>query len=72
MHVAPRFEPEQAAFTMSSVLARETLRSREKHMRKTMTRMGLGLALVVGAAGAAAAQSTRPDNRARYGACTEA
>ena len=33
-------------------------------MRKTMTRMGLGLALVVGAAGAAAAQSTRPDNRA--------
>ncbi|HUQ83471.1 MAG TPA: Spy/CpxP family protein refolding chaperone [Gemmatimonadaceae bacterium] len=28
-----------------------------------MTRMGLGLALVVGAAGAAAAQSTRPDNR---------
>ena len=32
-------------------------------MRKTMTRMGLGLALVVGAAGAAAAQSTRPDNR---------
>ena len=35
----------------------------EKHMRKTMTRMGLGLALVVGAAGAAAAQSTRPGNR---------
>ena len=32
-------------------------------MRKTMTRMGLGLALVVGAAGAAAAQSTRPDAR---------
>ena len=32
-------------------------------MRKTMTRMGLGLALVVGAAGAAAAQSTRPDTR---------
>lgn len=32
-------------------------------MRKTMTRMGLGLALVVGAAGAAAAQSNRPDNR---------
>ena len=32
-------------------------------MRKTMTRMGLGLALVVGAAGAAAAQSTRPDVR---------
>ena len=32
-------------------------------MRKTMTRMGLGLALVVGAAGAAAAQSTRPGNR---------
>ena len=32
-------------------------------MRKTMTRMGLGLALVVGAAGAAAAQSTRPANR---------
>jgi Spy/CpxP family protein refolding chaperone len=32
-------------------------------MRKTMTRMGLGLALIVGAAGAAAAQSTRPDNR---------
>ena len=31
-------------------------------MRKTMTRMGLGLALVVGAAGAAAAQSTRPGN----------
>src|SRR5688572_22214035 len=35
----------------------------EKHMRKTMTRMGLGLALVVGAAGAVAAQSTRPGNR---------
>ena len=35
----------------------------EKHMRKTMTGMGLGLALVVGAAGAAAAQSTRPGNR---------
>src|SRR5215207_5453291 len=32
-------------------------------MRKTMTRMGLGLALVIGAAGAAAAQSTRPDAR---------
>ena len=32
-------------------------------MRKTMTRMGLGLALIVGAAGAAAAQSTRPGNR---------
>ena len=32
-------------------------------MRKTMTRMGLGLALVVGGAGAAAAQSTRPGNR---------
>ena len=32
-------------------------------MRKTMTRMGLGLALIVGAAGAAAAQSTRPDAR---------
>lgn len=32
-------------------------------MRKTMTRMGLGLALIVGAAGAAAAQSTRPDTR---------
>ena len=32
-------------------------------MRKTMTRMGLGLVLVVGAAGAAAAQSTRPDTR---------
>lgn len=30
-------------------------------MRKTMTRMGLGLALVVGAAGVAAAQNTRPD-----------
>src|SRR5262245_35616881 len=32
-------------------------------MRKTLTRMGLGLALVIGAAGAAAAQSTRPDAR---------
>lgn len=32
-------------------------------MRKTMTSMGLGLALIVGAAGAAAAQSTRPDTR---------
>ena len=32
-------------------------------MRKTMTRMGLGLALIVGAAGAAAAQGTRPDAR---------
>ena len=32
-------------------------------MRKTMTRMGLGLALVIGAASAAAAQSTRPDVR---------
>lgn len=32
-------------------------------MRKTLTRMGLGLALIVGAAGAAAAQSTRPDAR---------
>lgn len=30
-------------------------------MRKIMTRMGLGLALVVGATGAVAAQSTRPD-----------
>lgn len=29
----------------------------------TISRMGLGLALVVGAAGAAAAQSTRPDTR---------
>ena len=28
-----------------------------------MTRMGLGLALVVGAASAAAAQSTQPDTR---------
>jgi len=37
-------------------------------MRKTLTRMGLGLALVVGAAGAAAAQSTpnaRPDSTQR-------
>lgn len=37
-------------------------------MRKTLTRMGLGLALVVGAAGAAAAQSTpnaRPDTTHR-------
>ena len=37
-------------------------------MRKTLTRMGLGLALVVGAAGAAAAQSTpnaRPDTTQR-------
>ena len=33
------------------------------HMGKTMTRMGLGLALIVGAAGAAAAQGTRPDAR---------
>ena len=32
-------------------------------MRNTMTRIGLGLALVIGAAGAAAAQSTRPDAR---------
>ena len=32
-------------------------------MRKTLTRMGLGLALVVGAAGVAAAQSARPDTR---------
>ena len=32
-------------------------------MRKTMTKMGLGLALIVGAAGAAAAQGTRPDAR---------
>ena len=37
-------------------------------MRKTLTRMGFGLALVVGAAGAAAAQSTpnaRPDTTQR-------
>jgi periplasmic protein CpxP/Spy len=37
-------------------------------MRKTLTRMGLGLALVVGAAGVAAAQSTpnaRPDTTQR-------
>lgn len=34
-------------------------------MRKTMTRMGLGLALVVGAAGAAAAQNARPDTSNR-------
>ena len=32
-------------------------------MRNTMTSIGLGLALVIGAAGAAAAQSTRPDAR---------
>ena len=32
-------------------------------MRRTMSRMGLGLALIVGAAGAAAAQGTRPDAR---------
>jgi len=32
-------------------------------MRKTLTRMGLGLALVVGAAGAAAAQSAQPNAR---------
>jgi Spy/CpxP family protein refolding chaperone len=32
-------------------------------MRKTMTKMGLGLALLVGAATAAAAQSSRPDVR---------
>jgi Spy/CpxP family protein refolding chaperone len=32
-------------------------------MRNTMTRIGLGLALVIGTAGAAAAQSTRPDVR---------
>ena len=32
-------------------------------MRKTMTRMSLGLALIVGAATAAAAQSSRPDVR---------
>ena len=36
---------------------------RNKHMRNTMTRMGLGLALIVGAAGVAAAQGTRPDAR---------
>jgi Spy/CpxP family protein refolding chaperone len=32
-------------------------------MRTTFSRIGLGLALVVGAAGAAAAQSSRPDSR---------
>ena len=32
-------------------------------MRKTMTTMGLGFALILGAAGAAAAQSTRADAR---------
>lgn len=32
-------------------------------MRKTLTRMGLGLALVVGAAGVAAAQSAQPNAR---------
>ena len=32
-------------------------------MRKTMTKMGLGLALIVGAATVAAAQSSRPDVR---------
>lgn len=32
-------------------------------MRKTLTRMGLGLALVVGAAGVAAAQSAQPNTR---------
>ena len=32
-------------------------------MRKTLTRMGFGLALVVGAAGAAAAQSAQPNAR---------
>src|SRR5687767_1189715 len=62
--VAAHFDPDRAALTMSSVPAPgDNSFEWEKHMRKTMTRMGLGLALVVGAAGAVAAQSTRPGNR---------
>jgi Spy/CpxP family protein refolding chaperone len=56
-------DPESASLMSSYCRARATTLSWEKHMRKTMTRMGLGLALIVGSATVAAAQNTRPDVR---------
>jgi periplasmic protein CpxP/Spy len=60
-YVAPRFDPTNRA--QHGPDGADNSQLRINHMRKTMTRMGLGLALVIGAASAAAAQSTRPDAR---------
>jgi Spy/CpxP family protein refolding chaperone len=61
---SPSFDPDQnRAHDELGDGRADTSQLRIKHMRKTMTKMGLGLALIVGAAGVAAAQGTRPDAR---------
>ena len=56
-------DPEPASLMSSYCRHGRQLSVGEKHMRKTMTRMGLGLALIVGSATVAAAQNARPDAR---------
>jgi Spy/CpxP family protein refolding chaperone len=61
---SPSFDPDRnRAYDELGNGPGDTSQLRIKHMRKTMTKMGLGLALIVGAAGVAAAQGTRPDAR---------
>jgi Spy/CpxP family protein refolding chaperone len=56
------FDPGGRAHDELGTRTGKTIRSTEKHMHR-ISKLGLGLALVVGAASAAAAQSTQPDTR---------
>jgi len=54
-------DPTRIALTVSTYATGTTPSRGTRTMRKLMTKVGLGLALTVGTAGAVAAQQTRPD-----------